>query len=175
MNMLDVFDAFNWMDRLEGLVSSLIFANWKGAVRSSGAAGIAIETARTLAGANAWSIRIARNGDWTGGDAERLLKHYGVRLWCRRVTSKHFILTVEERQANWAEYLLLRRGMPVEGRLFNPDNQRYALKYAPGDQPPAWADRGREPAELFRPPALESTPAAVSEPRGVIDRLGDLL
>lgn len=156
MNLADVFDAFNWMDRLEGLVSSFIYADWKNAARTHGVAGIVGEAGRTVSQANTWTICIDRSGPWTGGDAERLLQHYGVRLWGRRVTGKHFILTVEERQANWAEYLLLRRGITLDGRLFNPENQRYAQKYAPGDQPPAWADRGREP-------------------RTIVDRLEDLL
>lgn len=156
MGVADLLDALNWMDRVEGLISSFVFADWKNAARSHGVAGILNEAARTAARVNVWTFRIDRNGAWTGGDAERLLKHYGVRLWGRRVTSKHFILSVEERQANWAEYLLLRRGMTLDGPLFNPENQRYAQKYAPGDQPPAWADRGREP-------------------RTIVDRLGDYL
>jgi hypothetical protein len=172
VNLTDVFDAFNWMDRLEGLISSLIFADWKGATSTNGPLGLVGEAGRTLMGANAWTFHIQRNGGWTGGDAERLLKHYGVRLWCRRVTSKHFILSVEERQANWAEYLLLRRGIPLEGRLFNPDNQRYALRYAPGDQPPAWADRGREPPAITGGTREE---LGEPEPRDIVDRLGDLL
>jgi hypothetical protein len=155
MNIVDLLDAFNWMDRIEGAVSSLIHADWKGA-RKHGAVGIPVEFLRTVTGANAWAFHIPRSSGWYGSEAEALLKHYGVRLWGRRVTSQHSIISVEERQANWAEYLLLRRGIPLEGRLFNPDNQRYAQKYAPGDQPPAWVDRGREP-------------------RNVVDRLGDLL
>jgi hypothetical protein len=171
VNFADILDAFNWMDRLEGLVSSLTYADWKGALKKAGPTGLVGEAARTLAGENTWTFHIDRNACWSGGDAERLLKHYGVRLWGRRVTGHHFILTVEQRQANWAEYLLLRRGMSLDGRLFNPDNQRYAQKYAPGDQPPARADRGREPPDITR-----GTRQALGEPepRDIVDRLGDL-
>lgn len=155
MNIVDLLDAFNWMDRIEGAVSSLLHADWKGASKQ-GVGGIPAEFLRTVTGANAWTFYIPRDSGWCGSQAEALLRHYGVRLWGRRVTSQHSILSVEERQANWAEYLLLRRGVPLDGRLFNQENQRYAIKYAPGDQPPAWADRGREP-------------------RTIVDRLEDLL
>jgi hypothetical protein len=48
---------------------------------------------------------------------------------------------VKERQANWAEYLLRRRGIAVESPVLNPKNLGYAQMHAPDDQPPAWADR----------------------------------
>ncbi len=152
---LDLMDMFNLVDRLEGLMSSLINADWKNASRRSGGAGVVTELGRTLVGANTWSFSIPRDAGWTGTSIEQFLKHYGIKVWGRRVTSQHFHFSVEERQANWAEYLLLRRGIPVEGRLFNPQNAAYGRQHAPGDQPPAWADRQRS--------------------RSLLDRLSDLL
>lgn len=156
MNMDDFLDAFDLINRAEGLVSRVLHFDRRRAAGGTPAVGFALELAKSAIGAEEWTFQLRRDSGWCGGDAERLLKHYGVPIWGRRFTGKHFVFSIPRRQANWAEYLLLRRGMTLDGPLFNPDNQRYALKYAPGDQPPAWADRGREP-------------------RNVVDRLGDLL
>jgi len=139
--VLDILDALNLLARVEALVGRLIFADWKGATGRSGPAGAASELGRALLGANAWELRIRRDGPWSGRDVARFLRHYGVQTWAGRVTTDHFIMYVKERQANWAEYLLRRRGIPLESAVYNPANLGYAQKYAPGDQPPAWADR----------------------------------
>ena len=156
MDLDDFFDTFNWIDRIEGLVSSVFHADWKAVAKGPPILGIALELGQAVSGAGAWTFHIPRDGGWTGADVERLLKHYAIPSWGRRVTGKHFILSVPLRQANWAEYLILRRGMSLDEALFNPDNIRYAQKYAPGDQPPAWMDRDRGS-------------------RNVLDRLSELL
>jgi hypothetical protein len=88
-----------------------------------------------------WSFSVPRDAGWTGASIEEFLKHYAIKVWGRRITSQYFHFSVKERQANWAEYLLLRRGIPVSRSLFDPQNAVYGQQHAPGDQPPAWADR----------------------------------
>ncbi len=144
MSLDDFLDTFNWIDRLEGVFSSFIHANWKGAAKGPAGVGLVAEAARTAVGAGSWTFRIRRDAGWSGADVEALLRHYGIVAWGRRVTGEHFILSVKERQANWAEYLIMRRGMCLDGSLYNPDNARYAQRYAPGDRPPAWADQSGE-------------------------------
>jgi len=149
MNLDDFLDIFNLASRAEGLVSSILHFDKRKASSGPPVVGVARELALSATGLSSWTFRIRRDEGWTGGDVERLLNPYAIPIWCRRVTGQHFILSVPRRQANWAEYLILRRGMPLEGALFNPDNQRYAMKYAPGDQPPAWADRDRAQRGFF--------------------------
>jgi hypothetical protein len=156
MNLDDFLDFFNWISRAEGLVSSVLHYDKKRAAAGPPIVGIASELALSATGMSVWTFHIARNQGWTGGDAERLLKRYAIPIWGRRVTGQHFIFSVPRRQANWAEYLILRRGMTLDGQLYNPDNVRYAQKYAPGDQPPAWVDRDHDR-------------------RDILDRLGELL
>ncbi len=141
VGVLDILDAVNLLARVEALIGRLIFADWKGTARRGGPAGTAAEFGRALVGANAWELRIRRDGQWSGRDVAEFLRHYGVQTWAGRTTTDHFIMYVKERQANWAEYLLRRRGIPLESPVYNPANLGYAQKYAPGDQPPAWADR----------------------------------
>ena len=137
MNWLDFLDAFNLIDRLEGILARFRHADWQGA----GASGMAGEATRALAGVNAWTFRVPRDSDWTGAQIEALLRKYGVVVWGRRITGEHVIFSVKRRQANWAEYLLMRRGIPVDGTPFNRRNPVYGQWHAPGDSPPAWADQ----------------------------------
>lgn len=141
MELDDFLDAFNWIDRIQGFAASLIHADWKKAVTGAPVIGLASELVRGATGASSWTFHVPRDSGWTGGDVESLLGHYAIVVWGRRITGRHYILSVKSRQANWAEYLILRRGIPLDGSLFNPANAQYAKKYAPGDRPPAWADR----------------------------------
>lgn len=142
MSLDDFLDTFNLIDRIEGWVSSVVHADWKSAAKTPLGLGFAVELTRSVVGAGAWTFEVPRDSGWTGADVESLLLHYGIIAWGRRVTGQNFVLSVKERQANWAEYLILRRGIPLDSPLFNPDNAQYTKKYAPGDRPPAWADRG---------------------------------
>jgi len=142
--LLTILDAFNWIDRVTGMVSSFAHADWKGSARKSGPLGVIGEAGSTALGMNTWSFSVCRDSEWSGTDIERFLKRYGIIVWGRRVTGDHYIFTVKGRQANWAEYLLQRRGIPVEGRSHNAKNSVYAQAHMPGDQPPAWADRDKK-------------------------------
>ena len=141
--LLDFLDMFNLIDRLEGLTSRFLNADWDGAARRSGGQGLVTEFGRSAIGANSWTFRVHNDREWCGDDIERYLRRYGVVIWGRRVTGRHLIFNVKERQANWAEYLMMRRGIALDGRTFNDLNQEYGRAHAPGDSPPAWADQPR--------------------------------
>ena len=138
--LLDILDIFNVIDRLEGFLARFAHADWAGASERSGGAGMLSEFGRTAVGSNSWTFRVPHNCGWTGTDIERYLNKYGIIVWGRRVTGNYLHFSVKERQANWAEYLMLRRGIPLVGRTFNELNPGYGLAHAPGDAPPAWAD-----------------------------------
>lgn len=138
---LEALARLDVIDRIEGVISNFIYADWSGAMRESGIVGIVVEFARTLVGANRWRIYVTRQSGWSGADVEKFLRHYAVPVWDRGFTGPEVYFSVKERQANWAEYLMLRRGIPVAGRLYNPRNVIYGQQHAPGDQPPAWADQ----------------------------------
>ncbi len=144
MGLLDISDALNVVERALGLVAAVAGADWKAAASRGGLAGVGGEALRTLAGANSWTFRVPKACAWSGSSIERLLRHYGIRMWNRGVGDTELHFTVEKRQANWAEYLLLRRGIPVAGPLFNPRNMALGERHAPGDRPPAWEDRKGE-------------------------------
>lgn len=155
-DLLDVLGMFDVINRVEGIVSSFIHADWNGALRKGGAFGVAGELMSTAAGGNRWKIWVSRLDGWNGVEIERYLRKYGVVIWDRGFLGDDYYFSVKKRQANWAEYLLLRRGLTITGPYFNPDNVRHGERYAPGDAPPAWVDRDREP-------------------RSTVDRLADWL
>lgn len=138
---LDFMDMFNLIDRIEGLLARFSNADYAGAAKRSGGIGVAAELTRSALGTNSWTFRVRNDTEWTGDDIERYLRRYGVMIWGRRVTGRHLIFSVKERQANWAEYLMMRRGILLEGRTFNRLNEEYRKAHAPGDSPPAWADQ----------------------------------
>jgi hypothetical protein len=59
-----------------------------------------------------------------GMDAEHLLRRYGIPVSNRYVGETETGLNVPARQAQWAEYILLRAGYPITSPLLNPKNQR---------------------------------------------------
>jgi hypothetical protein len=146
-NWFDFLAVFDVIDRIEGIVSSFLYADWRNAYRRAGVAGVSGELARTFVGANRRKFWVPRDAGWSGVDIERFLRKYGVAIWDRGFVGNDYFFCVKERQANWAEYLLLRRGVPISGPLFNPDNAAHGERYAPGDAPPAWVDRGQRPED----------------------------
>jgi hypothetical protein len=158
-NWFEFIAMFDVIDRIEGIVSSFTHADWKGAAKR-GPGAVSAELARTVTGANRWRIWVDRRAGWSGIEIERFLRKYGVAIWDRGFVGDNYYFCVKARQANWAEYLLLRRGIPITGPIYNENNPSYGQQHAPGDAPPAWADSDRVPAEL---------------PRSFIDRMSDWL
>jgi hypothetical protein len=140
---LEYLARFDVISRVEGFVSGFLNADWQGAFQRAGTAGIATELVASLTGYNAWRFYVPRNCGWNGIAIERLLKRHGVKIWDRGFTHDYLTFCVKRRQANWAEYLLRRRGIPVWSLQFNPLNDEYARRHAPGSEPSAGKRRSR--------------------------------
>jgi len=98
---------------------------------------------RHLCGEHTWRFYVPRNCGWSGIEMERLLERHGVKVWDRGFTRDCLTFRVRRRQANWAEYLLRRRGIPVLSQPFNPLNDEYARRHAPGSEPPTGRRRSK--------------------------------
>ncbi|MGE5265613.1 MAG: hypothetical protein ACM3S0_19725, partial [Acidobacteriota bacterium] len=103
----------------------------------AGIVGVIGELGACFTAANCWTMWVYRDGGWSGIEIERLLMRHGVRVWGRGFSGDRIFFRVKRRQARWAEYLLLRRGIAVAGIAFDSRNQDYARDYAPGSEPPA--------------------------------------
>jgi hypothetical protein len=53
---------------------------------------------------------------WNAVDIENLLNQYGVKTWGGQITNGEFFFCVSLEQAQWAEYLLIRYGVPLNER-----------------------------------------------------------
>ena len=106
----------------------------KGRCRAGRLVGFAARLPAALTGANSLAFwTCGGSAGWSGGEIERFLRKYGVVVWDRGFVGRSTTSSASSRQANWAEYLLLRRGIPITGSLFNPDNRDYGEQHAPGD------------------------------------------
>jgi hypothetical protein len=151
-NLLELIAHLNWIDRLDGVVSTFTNADWTSAYERDGVTGVIDEFLKCVSGRNSWRLYVSRDCGWTGVEIERFLFRYGVKIWGRGFTRDCLFFTVKRRQTNWAEYLLQRRGIVVSSRPFNPKNVEYGRRHAPGSEPPQrqWASkRTQGPFEEF--------------------------
>ncbi len=144
MNLFDLPAYFDLIDRIEGVASTFLNADWAGAHRRNGVAGILSEFVACLTAYNAPTIRVSRHSPWRGIDIERLLRRHGVRVWDRGIAGEDLYFCVKRRQVRWAEYLLLRAGVPVTSALNEARNRQYAQHYPPSSEPPRRARRRRQ-------------------------------
>ena len=136
MDLLDIPAYFDPIDRIEGAVSTFLNADWLGAYHTNGITGMILEFVACVTSDNAPTIRVSRFSHWRGIDIERLLARHGVKVWDRGLAGHNLYFCVKRRQVRWAEYLLLRAGVPVTSVLTEPRNYDYAERYPPGSEPP---------------------------------------
>jgi hypothetical protein len=72
-----------------------------------------------------WTFYLDLDSGWTGVQCERLLKSKGVKVYGRCIANGDVFFQVPTRQAEWAEYLLLRAGAPLKYALFSERNRKY--------------------------------------------------
>ncbi len=137
------------MDPIEGYLSTFRNADWNGAYRRAGLVGVVAEFFASLATFNCWTVWVQRHAGWSGVEVEALLMRHGVRIWGRGFVGEQIFFRVKKRQARWAEYLLLRRGVPVTSGPFDPRNADYAERYAPGSEPPTRQARSNHNDDLL--------------------------
>jgi len=76
-----------------------------------------------------------QNGGWSGGTIEQMLKRHGVGIWGRGFTPDTLCFHVKNRQAGWAEYLMLRAGIAVVSQAVDEHNITWAEKWPTGEVP----------------------------------------
>ena len=109
----DIPAYFDPINRLEGAVSTFINADWKGAYRKHGIAGLLSEFVACVTNANAPTIYIARDSGWRGIDVERLLKRHGVKVWDRGLAGECLYFCVKKRQVEVGRVRHAAAGAPL--------------------------------------------------------------
>lgn len=73
---------------------------------------------------NSWTFFIPYDKALQNGrnalDIENLLRQNGVKTWGRQITGGDLFFSVNLEQARWAEYLLLRAGIPLSETSMGP-------------------------------------------------------
>jgi len=128
-SLMDLLDDFilgplNWVDRLEWLVRGALYGDF--------GAKFAIPRADK-----------SENDAPTLNEVERLLKRYGIAVYGRTHDSRNMYFHVKNRQARWAEYILLHAGVKLRNPTVDSRNAGYLARHAPGWMSEAWADRKR--------------------------------
>ena len=60
-----------------------------------------------------------------GARCEELLRSKGVKVYGRCIANGDAFFQVPKKQAEWAEYLLLKAGVPLKYHLFSERNRKY--------------------------------------------------
>lgn len=136
MKLSDLPAQLDLIDRIEGIVSTFMNADWAGARKRDGIVGVINECIDCLTFANAPTVLVSRDSSWSGLEIERLLRRHGVKVWNRGVLGDSLYFCIKRRQARWAEYLLLRAGVPVTSAPVDPRNRDYTAGFAPRSEPP---------------------------------------
>jgi hypothetical protein len=129
--MADIRDLFVKINPLvlpASVLGSFRFADWKGAQQRAGSVGLVGEVARSALGTNTVPFFVPETSGWRPSDLSALLMSYGIRIWGVGCFNAEIHFRVKERQADWAQYVLLSAGVPLTHGLLpgtranpNPD------------------------------------------------------
>ena len=87
-----------------------------------------------LANGRGHKLEWCKSSGWSGSRVERVLRRYGIRVYCRDYGHGRDTLgcRVRSQQAAWADYLLRRAGCPLLSRPLSGTGAK------PGPMPRAW-------------------------------------
>jgi hypothetical protein len=96
--LFEFFSIFNWITPVVGFIEDFL-------------------NDPTLLQSNSWTFfvpysRSLDNG-WNAFDIEDLMGRHGIKTWGGQITGGEFFFSVKLEQAQWAEYILLNHGVPV--------------------------------------------------------------
>ena len=156
--MDDFFDflaGMDLIDPIEGVISTFLHADWAGAYERRGVFGYLTELVACLTRHNSPIVWVQRRAGWSGVEIERWLANYGVTIYGRGFAGNALCFRVKRRQARFAEYLMLRAGMPVVSAPVDERNIQWAknARETRGAKPPMWKQSrwsaGREMVSTF--------------------------
>jgi hypothetical protein len=146
---IDFLASMDLVDPIEGFISTFRYADWAGAYERRGIVGLVTELVASFSGHNAPLVWVQRGVGWSGVAVERLLTQRGIRVYGRGFAGNALCFRVKRRQARWAEYLMLRAGVPVVSAPVDARNIRWAknARETRGAVVPArrrWSGKGKE-------------------------------
>jgi len=122
MSLEEIYDNFagnlNLLDVIEGFVRGLAYGDF---------------------GYQMIVKRVDKGGSHRMSEAIEILKGYGVDSFWFGFDSQNMYFRVKNRQARWAEYVLLHAGVELLNPAFDQRNAGYAASHAPGWMPRPWS------------------------------------
>jgi hypothetical protein len=100
MDMLEFLANFDWISPLIALTETAIYGH-------------------------GWTFYLDLDSGWTGARCEKLLRSKGVKVYGRCIANGDAFFQVPKKQAEYAEYLLLKAGAPLKYHLFSERNRKY--------------------------------------------------
>ena len=80
--------------------------------------------AQDLANGPSHTFLISLDCGWTGREIANLLQKRGVKTWGLMAINDVFTISVQQKQARWAQYLLDQAGIPTESGIAEPPEPR---------------------------------------------------
>ena len=105
MGLLEIMSTFDWISPLIAFIQDL-------------ARGDPLRR-------RSWTFYVDVDAGWSGAQLQRLLRRHGVKIFGGMIHNGDIFFQVEKRQAQWAEMVLLRSGVPLKYHLFSARNSRY--------------------------------------------------
>lgn len=108
-----LLDPTNLLALPAAILGNFRYGNYKGAYEQSGVPGVALELTQSALGVNTQPFFISTDSEWQIQDIQALLMRYGIKLWGVAYWNGQLHFSVKKRQAHWAQYVMLRAGVPL--------------------------------------------------------------
>lgn len=127
---LEFFSSLKWLLLPETIIATFWHADWQGAFQQRGATGIISEGLHSFIGTNSYPFFVASDPGWNGFTIKKLLAEHGIKIWGVGYRNGHFFFRVKRSQAHWAEYVMLREGVPLVDHLQSSNYSHQGLGHA---------------------------------------------
>lgn len=160
------------------VIATLQHAEWGSAYAKGGIGGTLIEVISSILGTNTWPFFIDSEGGWGRKAITLLLESHGIAMWGWGYSRGKFMFRVKKQQARWAEYVMLKHGVPVRGHLlhshFSPNIAFATLTDLPQEDPTSPEETSAPSDTLLHPVERRNfLRNPIDEINNFADRLGN--
>jgi hypothetical protein len=114
---LQFLTYFDWLALPRTVFQTFMHADWSTAGQKHGAPGIFLEAGASLIGTNTFPFFVPLDSPWGAAEIETLLRSKGIKSWGLGYANNEMFFRVSKKQAAWAQYLMLRAGVPLLHQL----------------------------------------------------------
>jgi hypothetical protein len=133
--VLDLLANFDILYLPQTIIESLWHSSWKSAYRQAGRMGLGREVIDSLFGFNSYQFYVSMNRGWSGRSISSLLMRHGINMWGWTFANGEMFFRVKKKQAAWAQYVMLRASVPLQGPLLSRTPDVSAAISSPSESP----------------------------------------